>query len=305
MSFYIDGENQKTLWNVISNMPLFMNIFGGNQTKESLYTDTLLKRELVAKQTMDIEAGQQWFRKIIQNFYESNRSLPLSALSQINKSTIAYMINELKTMSPHVNTMVSREMPPASFETHNIINDKKMAVNAFEKRQQDYENMFKRPAPPEIDFRESAPDGVINNMDELLKQHMDKREEELRKYAPPVSAVTGPPREAVRTSVQIRENVPLESENINVIDTQNDANETGTDIQNIIQFLKPLDTRHPVPKNEMAELRELILNLSEKMTSFDEKMTFLENEIKQVKPLYIPSNEETVEPSEISEEDTE
>ena len=172
MSFYIDSENQRTLWNVISNTPLFINVFGSNHSKENLYTDTILKRELVSKPTMNIEAGMHWFRQIVKNFYDNNRSLPASALQEINKTTIAYMINELKNMSPQKNALVANDLPPSTFESHNVINDKKIPANAFEQRQQEYENMFKRPAPPEIDFRETASDGVINNMDELLKKHM-------------------------------------------------------------------------------------------------------------------------------------
>jgi hypothetical protein len=46
----------------------------------------------------------------------------------------------------------------------------------FVDRQQDYDKMIKKELPPEPNFKEPLGDGVIENMDELLKQQMKQRE---------------------------------------------------------------------------------------------------------------------------------
>jgi len=78
MSKYIQQENQKLLWNVSQKIPSIQQIFPETRQQE------------------------EWFRNIIQHFYEQHKTESISKhrLTALNKETIQYMIESLK---PHNN----------------------------------------------------------------------------------------------------------------------------------------------------------------------------------------------------------
>ena len=122
MSSYISQDNQRLLWNTILNVPLFMNIFDGQSTNPDMLTDMTLKRGMISQKKLDMEAGMIWFQNIVKNFYDNNINLPSNHLQQLNKATISFMINDLKTMSkPQIN-----EPPPTFYESQTIVNEKKL-----------------------------------------------------------------------------------------------------------------------------------------------------------------------------------
>ena len=55
----------------------------------------------------------------------------------------------------------------------------------FQERQREYENMLEKKAPEEVNFSEKIEDGVISNMDELIKRQILEREAEYKLYSPP------------------------------------------------------------------------------------------------------------------------
>ena len=73
MSDFISEENQRLLWNTIQSVP-------------------------IVQQTIHKSQQQAWFREIIGIFYQKNANARLtpSELKDINKATIAYMIQSLK-----------------------------------------------------------------------------------------------------------------------------------------------------------------------------------------------------------------
>ena len=75
MSLYIHQENQKLLWESMNQHPLFQD-YGNNEP----------------------EKKEQWFRSIIEKFYESNRFklLSLKEVQQLNREPVTYMIEDLK-----------------------------------------------------------------------------------------------------------------------------------------------------------------------------------------------------------------
>ena len=52
-------------------------------------------------------------------------------------------------------------------------------------RQKEYESMFEKKAPETIDFRDKIDDEPISNMEEVLRTHLQMRENELKQYSPP------------------------------------------------------------------------------------------------------------------------
>jgi hypothetical protein len=181
MSLYILNENQKLIWDSMNKIPQFQ-MFG-----------------------KDIPGQREdWFRDIIQKFYESNKFklLSVSELQQLNRDTVAYMIQELKSQSystfaptmgsffedvPTNNAQMlsfpSNEIERKSVTRDYIAEQKQEELNRyFSERQKEYGAMLTRGPGQEIDFRMDIESGPIENMDELVKRQMESRDSELNIY---------------------------------------------------------------------------------------------------------------------------
>jgi len=191
MSLYILPENQKLIWESINKIPVFQS-FTGDQ--------------------------EEWFREIIQQFYESNKFKLLSVqeLQQLNRDTISYMIQALKdfsavqpapssafggvgvgtgaggsifgtSISPAVKSVLKfpSNVAESKAVTRDYFSEKKQEeVNRqFASRQSDYGEMLKRAPQQDIDFRLSAEDdGPIENIDAIVKHYTDQRNSEMNAY---------------------------------------------------------------------------------------------------------------------------
>jgi len=165
---FIHPDNQKILWNKLSNTAYF---------NES---------------TFSLEEKQIWFKKIIQQFYEKYRyaHLGTNEIKNLNRAVILYMINELNSInkfeknnvyiSPELSTNDSSALfskdSSALFSNDLKRNIENKNANEFQERQKEYENMLKVKTPSDINFSEKIEDDVITNMEELVKQHMLQRE---------------------------------------------------------------------------------------------------------------------------------
>jgi hypothetical protein len=173
MAAYIHPDNQSVLWKAISSSPLF--------TSSSLP----IKQE-------------EWFKRIIQNVYNNSKEhLTNSELQQLNRDTITYMMNELKTMTKQ-STIGTQPLSPAQPSyTNHLLDEPTASISTrsneretvlsqqFNERQKEYESMLSKEPIKEVDFKTSAvADEPITNMDELMKRHMKERENELVFYTP-------------------------------------------------------------------------------------------------------------------------
>jgi len=162
MSQYVTTENQKLLWNVISKNPIVNDFFSINPYKKD-----------------------EWFKSIIKMFYDKNtgRMLNQTDLLMLNKSTISYMIQNIKekTLSkPSAQIQLDQNF----LKPYSITENKVEKIgNQFEQKQVEYNSLFDRKVPEAPEFSEKQ-DKPLSNMDELIQQHLREREEELRKYAP-------------------------------------------------------------------------------------------------------------------------
>lgn len=178
MSLYILEENQKLIWDSMNKVPKFQQFQGGRE---------------------------QWFREIIEQFYEHNKFKLLSVqeLQQLNRDTVTYMMKDLNKrevvqpihtsfmgFSGPIPTPVSHgevvKFPSSTLEgkavTRDFILDQKHEElnKQFSTRQQEYGEMLKRGPAHDVDFRATAAeDKPIENMDELIQQHMKQREYEI------------------------------------------------------------------------------------------------------------------------------
>jgi len=164
MSLYILPENQTLIWNTISKVSNF-------QKKEQ---------------------KQQWFRNIIQSFYDnSNPNIGVQELRTLNKETIQYMIKDLKHNSNSVsyrgfssnNFFPNNSLDANTMESRDYLMEQKKGEinNKFEGRQQEYGSMLQRPKVEEIDFSEKKQDDIpLENIDSLLQKQMKEREYDIQ-----------------------------------------------------------------------------------------------------------------------------
>jgi len=181
MSLYVVPENQELLWNVISKNAYIQDFFA----------------------PYNPEKKNEWFKAIIRTFYERYKlqKLTVADLNAVNKETITYMIQNVREQisQPVAKTTAPTQATPSyqpansyAIPTPPIVPDTRQDIYAkeFEQRQQEYANLNKKVAPANVNFTEKADDGVIQNMDELVKQQMQQRAYEMSMIPPPVNKVS-------------------------------------------------------------------------------------------------------------------
>ena len=183
MSLYVVPENQELLWNVISKNVYIQDFFA----------------------PYNPEKKNEWFKTIIRTFYERYKlqKLTVADLNSVNKETISYMIQNIREQisQPVAKTTAPTQATPSyqpansySIPTPPIVPDTRQDIYAkeFEQRQQEYANLNKKVVPANVNFTEKADDGVIQNMDELVKQQMQQRAYEMSLIPPPINKISQP-----------------------------------------------------------------------------------------------------------------
>ena len=162
MSLYICRENQELLWNFMNNNPKLQNS---------------------GLQNLDYQQKVNLFKNTIHNIYIqlTNQDLNVSDLNNLNRTTILNLINsvgELANQKPQKTENTLINTPPIVEN-----NRKERYINEFEERQKMYHSMVEKKAPENIDFTEKSDFGEPNNnMDELLKKHVQEREQDYQVY---------------------------------------------------------------------------------------------------------------------------
>jgi len=174
MSLFIHSENQTLLWNIVSNMDITKSVFVDGSPQKAI-----------------------WFKNIIEEFYIKcyGRVLSTSELRDLNRAVLSHMTENLRsiksrsTVQPQQQQQQQQQSKSTAHEEPRTVysrnNGQTNEYNQqFSNRQQEYENMIKRPSPPEPNFSENIKDEPISNMEELLKQQQKQREYELNSIMP-------------------------------------------------------------------------------------------------------------------------
>lgn len=164
MSLFIHNENQNLLWNIISKSEPFTRFFNRNNQ----YNPNI------------------WFRNIIQKFYQENNSKQFTkdGLNQLNREVLKYMVDDLKTLL-NPQQQQAMEKPVHSNVSSLVESREEMFSRQFDERQKEYNSLLAKPVPPTIDFGGNIKDEAISNMDDLIREQMRQREEELKQFTPP------------------------------------------------------------------------------------------------------------------------
>jgi hypothetical protein len=154
MSQYLHPDNQEMLWNVFQKMSIAQSI--PERQKEIL------------------------FKQAIGSLYEPNQIYSKTGLQEINKNTILTLKQYCLQNKPEQEEPQPQPQPqPQVFESP----QEKMA-RQFQEKQKEYEELTAKPnlpKPSELFQDKQTDDGVITNMDELLKQYQEQRDMDLEK----------------------------------------------------------------------------------------------------------------------------
>lgn len=173
MNLYINPDNQKLLWNIISNNQYITNFFYALSPADK----------------------ERWFKTIIEKVYFDNQHkiLTYESLKELNKQTLAYMLQNIKDKSKPPIQQQPPIQPDIQQPTYNQINTPPIVKEnksdifqqQYDQRQQTYQDMVKREVPQDIDFSTKVEDGAIQNMDELIKKQQQERQLDIQQFQPP------------------------------------------------------------------------------------------------------------------------
>jgi hypothetical protein len=252
MSAFVHPENQKIIWNIVNSNQYVNAYFNANKN--------------VSKEA--------WFRGIIEKFYSQHqdKNLSMPELNQLNKDALSFMIQSIHNTAPvfqnnpttNQNNYDMNPIQKTEILTPPLIQNtrEQQSISAFNDRQQEYQNMMKKNVPQEIDFKEGDKDEAIQNMDDLIKQHMKEREEQLQ-MVPPV--------------------VQMPNNNVETIQAKPNSNEqnNSSEIENIKKDIQTI-------MNMLKENNELLLKLTTQKMQVTEVKTSIE-----VKPETVESSSNT------------
>lgn len=247
MSALVHPENQKIIWNIV-NSNIYVNDFF---------------------QTHSHVSKEQWFRSIIEKFYLQNesRNLSMDELNLLNKDVLTFMVKSIHSIpaqspsqepqqqvpdpySPSSQTNYSSQIQTPPHVPNNI---GEQTNQQFEDKRQEYAQMYAKPVPEKVDFKEKEKDTIIENMDELITKHISEREQQMKELTPTIitnvkPAVSMPPNDVSNNiTVEIEE----KPENTVVVDSE----ETPLKIQ-IIELkekMQTMQTDYDALKKELTE----------------------------------------------------
>uniref|UniRef100_A0A6C0DBM6 Uncharacterized protein n=1 Tax=viral metagenome TaxID=1070528 RepID=A0A6C0DBM6_9ZZZZ len=162
MALYVNPENQKLLWNIINKHPKIIEYFSNRPSENQSY----------------------WFQSCIGYIYENIKyeNLTIDKLQHCNKETLKYMLSTIK--EPSIDNDLRNDIQYSRTNVEQNLSKSDLLNKNFAIRQKEYEDMNEKKVPDSIDFRDKIDDEPISNMDEVLRTHLQMRENELKQYAP-------------------------------------------------------------------------------------------------------------------------
>lgn len=234
MSLFIERSNQNLLWEMLHRNTQLNQVFENQHDK------------------------QEWFKQIISNKYQTlnNEVLSRERLSSINKEVLSSMWSGLQNILIEKNTRVNTETNSqinALESTYSRSLPKQDSYNStFENRQKEYNEMFQRPVPTDIDFTEKQDDEAITNMNELIEKAKREREQEYTQYSPP--SLIPPKSLSLNIQEDISEN--LITENLDI---------------------PKVSFSEEIKDSEFKKLENLILKMNENIEEISKRINKIEN----------------------------
>jgi hypothetical protein len=267
MALFVHNKNQELLWTVINKTPIFQEVFANSTRNEP----------------------ELWFRAHIQNYYQKIQYTNIGSqdLPEYNRELISIMMNNLSEFAKEQyvhsqqvvnNPPMSSPMTSPTYQSSQLpytVENKQDAYNRqFDERKREYDMMNSKPDLPKVDFGGNVKDSAISNMDELIKQHMQQRDAELQKYAPP------PMENMIQPSSQIKidktENISLVPDVI-MSPTENEPadNKPGKKVSWAEKLEEYNNTKLDDCLKEITDLKQQVLNMTNHFSEFQNEIRSL------------------------------
>ena len=215
-----------------------MSLFISNENQNLLY-EMIHKTPEIQKRFSTLDEKNRWFREIIQHFYRQlPQSIDREMLKKVNRDTLGYMVNSLKTVIEQPARIIIEQKPVTLLKKEQPLEPK------------EYTSFFDIPKPKIIDFSEQLNDEVITNMDELIEQQKQMRERELQEYAPPPPMPM--PMANSLPKITILEDLPKQERHVHFSEVPS-IDERMTTIENKIDALMDMFSAFCIKKSEKPE----------------------------------------------------
>ena len=159
---------------------------------QQIIWQTLQKSPYLVEFTQKFPGHREtWFRGVSEQFYmymiKNNRHIPSNAIEllETNKQAIMFMVADLKKLlgySQESSREVALSYAPYPSQTRRQIGE--MNEQLFNKYQTEYNQLLEGPKVAIKELPSESTDSKITNMEELVKEHVKRREMDLSVYSP-------------------------------------------------------------------------------------------------------------------------
>jgi hypothetical protein len=208
-----------------------------------------------------------WFKNVIEEFYIKNytRALTIVELRELNREVISYMMDNLRAIQKRQQNIATPLQKVAAYQEFQTEYSRNNAApvkvdDLFSKRQKDYETMFNKPPPPEVNFSENVKDEPISNIEELIKAQQKQREYDMQ-----LSNESSTPKITIhgQENVSLPFDVSIENESKKKV-SWSDENEMRNDILLIKNQIEALSDKMENMRNDLIlEIKTLLIPKSE------------------------------------------
>jgi hypothetical protein len=263
MALFVHNKNQELLWSVINKTPIFQQVFANSTRNEP----------------------ELWFRAHIQNYYQKIQYVNIGSqdLPEYNRDLISIMMNNLNGFAkeqyiPSQPVIHNTPNVPVMNQSYNNIQQLPYAVEnkqdvynrQFDERKREYDMMTAKPEQPKVDFGGNIKDSAISNMDELIKQHMQQRDVELQKYAPPpIENIVQP---VSQIKIDKNENISLVPDVIMGTENEIADNKSGKKVSWAEKLEEYNNAKLDDCLKEIADLKQEVLNMANYFIHFQNEM---------------------------------
>jgi hypothetical protein len=272
MALFVHPENQKILWNIINGNPFIIRYF----------------------ESRPPHIKETWFKQSIEEFYKKiqGRKIDPAELNNLNKELLTSMIQDVHMNNPEYSAHNSSNIQTNSNNMHNQQwhqsqpyqypqNNQYNAMNTintpqltsenkeeifkkqFQMRQQEYESMFQRNVPAEINFRDTTVD-ENKDVNELLEREKREREELMK-----------PIQQNNKINIQGDNNIKIEAVELPEPKDKKSVTWSNDNKMGNIQEL------FEVQKSEMYSMRLHIIELTKQLDETNKRISGLELQLQQ------------------------
>lgn len=276
MSALVHPENQKIIWNIVNNN-IYVNEFfqkNTNVSKEQWFRSIIEKFYIQSEgQNLSMEELNILNKDVLTFMVKSVHSIPvqssppepqtqmLDPYAQTQQRVLDPYAQTSQASYPHqqrvpdpyaqsAQTNYSTQIQTPPYVPNNI---GEQTNQQFEDKRQEYEQMNAKPVPEQIDFKEKEKDTIIDNMDELINQHLSEREQQLKELTPRMVTQVNPIVSMPTNDISSNITVQIQEISQDNVDDKSDELPLKIQISELTEHMRELKRDHDVLKRELVD----------------------------------------------------